>query len=355
MPFPTQSLETIRDRILRDISSQDNDADISTDSDNYVRATADAAAIEGLYQFQAWLYRQIFPDTADLAELVKYAAERGLSRKPARAATGKLSVTGIYGTTLPAGSSVRHVNGTMLVTTLDTPVGADGTAVVAVAAAVAGAVANGIVGNATITSPPLGIDAAAVVSTALANGSDIESQASLLDRYLTLLRRPPAGGNHYDYKRWAESIPGVASAYVYPLRRGLGTVDIVIVGPDGLPSDELIAQVQTYIDDQRPVTAWNCLVFAPTIINVDHDAKVKLTDGYQLADALTDAKAQLAALFANLAPGDTYYRSRGEAALSGISGVIDRELIAPAANVEATVDASQVQWLRLGAVTLELM
>ncbi|WP_413462564.1 baseplate J/gp47 family protein [Kingella kingae] len=46
------------------------------------------------------------------------------------------------------------------------------------------------------------------------------------------MRRPPAGGNQYDYKNWALSVDGVSSAYVYPLRRGLGTVDIAITSGD---------------------------------------------------------------------------------------------------------------------------
>lgn len=65
-----------------------------------------------------------------------------------------------------------------------------------------------------------------------------------------------------------------------------------------------------------------------------------------------DATAQLQAMFAGLAPGDTCYRSRCEAVISGLAGVIDRTLTAPAANVTAVVDETQVQWLRLGNVTL---
>lgn len=74
-------------------------------------------------------------------------------------------------------------------------------------------------------------------------------------RLLDLIRRPPAGGNKYDYRRWALEVDGVTAAYVYPLRRGLGMVDIVITSAAGLPSAEIIAATQAHIDDQRPVTA----------------------------------------------------------------------------------------------------
>lgn len=85
-------------------------------------------------------------------------------------------------------------------------------------------------------------------------GTDRESDASLLARLLEIIRRPPAGGNRYDYKNWALSVDGVTSAYVYPLRRGLGTVDIAITSADGVSSEETVRRVQAYIDEMRPVT-----------------------------------------------------------------------------------------------------
>ncbi|WP_230478800.1 baseplate J/gp47 family protein [Kingella kingae] len=73
---------------------------------------------------------------------------------------------------------------------------------------------------------PAGVQSDCVITAQ--GGTDAESDASLLARLLERLRRPPAGGNQYDYKNWALSVDGVSSAYVYPLRRGLGTVDIAI-------------------------------------------------------------------------------------------------------------------------------
>ena len=96
-----------------------------------------------------------------------------------------------------------------------------------------------------------------------------------------IIRRPPAGGNRYDYKNWALSVDGVTSAYVYPLRRGLGTVDIAITSADGVPSEETVRRVQAYIDEMRPVTAKNALVLKPTVTAVPVTVQVKL-DGIDL-------------------------------------------------------------------------
>lgn len=355
MALTAPDYDAIRDAILRDIRSQWPDADVTPDSDNYVRAAGVAAAIEGLYQYQAWLYRQIWPDSGDSEALEHHAAIRGLSRKPAAAAAGTVIVTGWVGTTVPAGSVMRHTNGTELTVLQDTPIGGDGSASVPVTAVVAGAAANGLTGQVTLTSPPLGVDAQATIDQALAGGADVESDADLLQRLLALIRQPPAGGNQYDYERWARDVPGVAAAYVYPLRRGLGTVDVVIVSPDGLPSAELVSDVQDYIDRMRPVTAFSSLVIAPQVLTQDVAAQVTLDADYTLADVQASAEAKLADAINALAPGEMLYKSRVEAVISALPGVIDRVVSTPAANVEAVVDASQVQWIRLGTVTLTLM
>lgn len=355
MLLQTPIYEAIRDAILRDIRNLLPAADVTPDSDNYVRASSVAAAAEGLYQHQAWLFRQIWPDTSDSEALEHHAAIRGLARKPAVAAVGSITVTGWIGTVVPAGSLARHTNGTELATMQDTPIGAGGTASVLVQAVVVGADANGLTGDVTLTSPPLGVDAQATLDAALAGGADIESDADLLQRLLSLIRQPPAGGNQYDYERWALDVPGVAGAYVYPLRRGLGTVDVVIVSDSGLPGAQLISDVQDYIDRVRPVTAYSSLVLAPEILSTDITAQVALDEGYTLADVQASAETQLAAAVNSLAPGETLYKSRVEAAISALPGVIDRTVSAPAANVTATVDAATVQWIRLGTVTLSLM
>ncbi|WP_304169770.1 baseplate J/gp47 family protein, partial [Lonsdalea britannica] len=168
-------------------------------------------------------------------------------------------------------------------------------------------------------------------------------------RLLELIRRPPAGGNRYDYKRWAMSVDGVTGAYIYPLRRGLGTVDTVITSADGLPSDVIIKNVQTYIDDVRPVTAKNHMVLAPTIKTVNFNISVSLS-GVTLANATANIKSAIGDYFDSLQPGDSIIRSQIEMLISQITGVIDRDVNSPETNVTASVNASTVEWLRVGDV-----
>ena len=63
MPYDIPDFEEIRNRILRDTRNFDRYAHITPDSDHYIRASATASAVEGLYDHQSWITRQIFPDT----------------------------------------------------------------------------------------------------------------------------------------------------------------------------------------------------------------------------------------------------------------------------------------------------
>lgn len=353
MPFIVPTFASIRDALLRDIQNQLPDADTGPDSDFFIRATSVASTVEGLYQHQAWITRQIFPDTADRDYLLLHARVRGLSPKPAVAASGQFRLTGTPAANGPPGLTIK-LGDQSYTTTQSTSLDANGTAVVTALASTAGTVGNAAANRvATLTAAPAGVSSQATV-VSMTGGVDSESDGELLARLLDVIRRPPAGGNKYDYRRWALAVPGVSAAYVYPLRRGLGTVDVVITSANGLPSADTLAAVQTYIDDVRPVTAKGFLVLAPTLKPVNISVLVQLS-GISLDDAKAAIEAALSGYFASLAPGEAAVKSRIEALISGTAGIGDRSVTQPAANVVAVVDAAKVEWLRLGTVTVGLM
>lgn len=349
MSFTVLDQDTVTSNILRDISNELPDADTGTDSDYAVRAAATGSAIEGLYEYQQWITNQIFPDTADPDMLLLHARVRGLSLKPAVAASGTVLLNGVPESTASAGTIVLLQNGTQYQTTADATTGADGTVTVAATAVVAGSAGNVAANTAfTISSPPEGFTSTGTI-VSMVGGTDVETYPELLARLLDVIQQPPAGGNQYDFRRWALSVPGVTAAYVYPLRRGLGTVDIVITASGGLPSADTIAACQDYIDSVRPVTAKNAFVLAPTIVTVDHSINV---DGMTPAAAQPLIQSALASYFAALSPGSTYVVSKAEAAVSDIAGITDSAFITPTANVVPEVDANAVQWVQLGNLTV---
>ncbi|UJB30315.1 baseplate J/gp47 family protein [Chromobacterium sp. Beijing] len=353
MAFSVPAFAKIREDLLRDIKNQLPDADTGPDSDYFIRASSVASAVEGLYQHQAWIVRQIFPDTADREYLELHARVRGLARKVAVAAQGQIKAYGTSGASVPTGLSAKL--GDQVYTTTSAGV-IDGTGIATVTA-----VANtaGTVGNATanaaleLTAAPSGVTSAASIVT-MTGGVDEEDDAALLARLLELIRRPPAGGNRHDYRRWAMEVPGVTAAYVYPLRRGLGTVDVVVTSAGSLPSEATIEAAQDYLDERRPVTAKNCLVLSPTPKTTNVSMLVQLS-GITLAAATAQIEAALAIYFDQLAPGETAIKSQLEALVSDLTGIVDRAVTLPTANVVPVVDEIKVEWVRLGIVTIAVM
>lgn len=350
MSFVTPDYQAIRDAILRDIANQVPDSATGEDSDFRVRSNATGAAIEGLYQHQAWIARQVLPDTADREVLERHASLRGITRKTATAATGTIHFTGTAGASIPIGTAANTSAGVGFVTTSAGTLDGTGNATVAAQASVAGSAGNQLATTAlTLNSAPAGVQSAAMITT-MTGGTDVETDDALRARLLFVLRNPPQGGAKHDYYIWAMEVDGVANAYPYPLRRGLGTVDVVIVTTGGVPGAPLIASVQSHINTVAPITA-DCLVLGPTGVSVAVTAALTLS-GITLAEATSAITAVLQDYFASLAPGDTVRRNRIGALIADVSGVVDYTLTAPAANVTTSVDATHVEMPVLGVVTL---
>lgn len=351
MPFALPSYDDLRAQILRNIQNQLPDAVTGPDSDFYARAAAYAAAVEGEYQHQAWVFRQIFPDTADAEYLQQQAARKGIIRKPASAAAGTVRFSGSIAVAVNIGTEVKTASGAAYLVTTAGVIGVGGTVDLPAQASTAGLAGNQAINTAALlSSAPAGILSAATILT-MTGGTDAETDASLLARLLDVLRNPPAGGNKYDYKQWALSIAGITQAWVFGQRRDVGTVDIAVLSNGAAPSAPLIAQVQAYIDTVRPVTASNALVLAPTFISVAVTAALTLS-GVTLVAATAAINAALDAYFATLQPGDTVIKTRIAAIIADTQGVTDFVLTLPAANQVTLVDATHLEIGKKGAVTL---
>ncbi|WP_274571548.1 baseplate J/gp47 family protein [Neisseria leonii] len=348
--FQTPTFDEIRDAVLRDTRSLDPTADISADSDHFVHASRLASCAVGQYAHQVWMAQQIFPDTADSEYLERHASLRGLRRRSPTTAAGSAVICGNVGAHVPAGTQIR-AGSRFYRTTEAAQIGSDGQTEVPIIADTAGSAANATDTAGQLMAPSAGVSADCRIQAA--GGTDTENDASLLSRLLELIRRPPAGGNRNDYKNWALNVDGVTSAYVYPLRRGLGTVDIAVTSAGGMPSDEVIGRVQAYIDEMRPVTAKSSLVFKPDVTTVPVTVQVR-TDGIDLPTAKERIETALTEYFNTLIPGDGLIVSQIEAAISNADGIADRRLTSPAANRNAEM-LRRIEWFKLGQITVTAM
>lgn len=357
MPYSTPSFEDIRERMLRDLRNLDADAHTGPDSDGFIRASATASAVEGLYAHQRWMARQIVPDTADTEYLEMHAGLRGLVRKPATAATGVVTLTGRAGAKVPRGTSFRDEQGILYATTQEALLAAvpesdgeaeEGKSDVPCAADQPGALPDLEHAPVTLLNAPDGVRGKGVL--VLTGGTDAESDAALLQRVLFYMRNPPGGGNAADYRRWALEVPGVTEAKVYPLRQGPGTVDIVIMGEAGIPGSDVVNACQTHIDEMRPVTA-RSVVYAPLPLPVDIALRIRVGGDATLETLRGPVEESLAAQFDLIQPGETLVLSKLLAAVVELPGVADAVMDKPAANVRAEA----MQWPRLGTVTVEAL
>jgi hypothetical protein len=118
----------------------------------------------------------------------------------------------------------------------------------------------------TWTTPPVGLSSTVLLSSPLVGAEDSETDAQLVARLLRRIQQPPRGGTAADYRVWAEESTdsngaslNIFRAYVYPLRSGLGSVDVVATyegsGLGRQPPGSEITKLQTALDQLRPVTA----------------------------------------------------------------------------------------------------
>ena len=194
--------------MLTDWRNQFPEADLSAGSLLYMKSACLASALWGLYKYQDWIARQIFPDTAETPYLEHHAWVRGIAR--------------------------------------------------------------------TIG----------------------ETDATYLARLLEYIRRPPAGGNKYDYVKWALEVNNVARAWCIPIPAGiLGTVAVIILANVTTTGSE-IPSSSARISVNTSVTA-NKLVDSAAAFTTDHvvaigDIVENPLRGTRTAVTAVDSATQLA-------------------------------------------------------------
>lgn len=145
----------------------------------------------------------------------------------------------------------------------------------------------------------------AVNPSAASGGYDIESGESLAARTLERIRTPSTSGNIADYRKWSLSVSGVEKVKVFPLARGNGTVDVVIIADNNtFAPDILLEKVSDYIEEQRPIGA-DVQVTSAEPVEIILDANVVKMDGYTADDIKGQLYEQLQVFLASLAFSST--------------------------------------------------
>lgn len=191
-----------------------------------------AGGITDLHAKQQASQRAVMPSTARGAELVEWCNITGIKRKGATAArkSQALRLRGTNGSTTTIGDSLVHqpsglryqVGNTAII-----PVA--GFIDVDVVAIDVGAITRLEAGEVLeFLAAPSGISTRAELQLAIdEDGFDQELETSLSQRMLATFGKPASGGNDADWQAWCLAFTGVANAFVYAGRNGIGSIDVV--------------------------------------------------------------------------------------------------------------------------------
>ncbi len=282
-----KSLENIHKKMLAELP-EDLDKSQGQHVYNLTKPTA-LIASELCQQTIPNVLRIIFPMWAYGEWLDRHAYVRGISRRPATASSGTLTLVVTAGTRIPAGAkfSTASVDGKPAVTFRATKaLIADGeTLELPVECTETGPSGNVIAHTVVFKVTKLDGVKAVDNNTAITGGTDEEDDESLRARILEIDRSKSVSyvGSISDYKRWSREVAGVGEVTVIPAEDDSGLVKLVITDSNGDPANEnLCREVYDHImspdDPDFRLTAPNVklLVTPPDIINVRIEAIVEM-------------------------------------------------------------------------------
>ena len=267
----------------------------------------------------------------------KHAQLRGVARRQAAKATGTVrfymgqpqeTETGI-----PEGTVCMTAAGVRFLTTRAVEVKAGETfADAPVIADEAGA--SGNVGAGAIVFmalPPMRIVACANLEP-LTNGLDEEGDKELRERVLATYQRLANGANNAFYRQAAMSFDEVAAVTVLPKYDGVGTVGVVPAAQGGIPSQELLKEMQAYFDRVREI-ACEVQVIPPTEHKVDLELTLWVEKDRDFNTVADTVKRTLTGWFNGERLGQPLLRARLTSLVFGVDGVANCEFTKPAADL----------------------
>jgi uncharacterized phage protein gp47/JayE len=289
MAFEIKSLDEIHAILLADFEARFPGWDLSTFSDDWKRLRILAASRWALHHQVKLELDELFPDTASIDGLLRWGVLLQLARKgatPSRKSKA-LRVFGAAGAPIITGETLAAANGTRYQVNEDESVGSGGFVDVDILAISTGSATRLEAGDElTFEAPPADIEGTAELQLDLdEGGEDVEEVEDYRIRILDRLAQPGMGGNANDYKQWAKEVDDVATAHVYPLRGGVGSVDLAILakgsGSVRAPSAALVAAVSDHIHSVRPVSMRDFRVLEAEAVSQDIELAVRTRPGIQ--------------------------------------------------------------------------
>jgi uncharacterized phage protein gp47/JayE len=332
MPFTRPTLASLIAQAKSDLAAHLTGADtLLRRSVEAVLARVVAGVAHGLHGHMVWLSKQLIPDRAEGAWLVRWASIRGITPVAAVKAQLVIGITGSNGSVCPATTRWTTADGTLYTQN------ADATIAVGVATAIVTALVAGDAGNQdagvilSLVSPVSGITATSTVTSTSVTGFDQETPAALLVRYLHDLRTPPSGGGPGDYVRWAKLVAGVTRAWEIAHADGPNRPALYFVCDASspiIPDAGVVATVQASLNAHAPVAS-SPTAYAPTGTAINFTIHLNI-DSAAARAAVTAELAGLVTMFGSF--GGTMYRNDIVNTISAVVGSENFSLTLPAAD-----------------------
>jgi uncharacterized phage protein gp47/JayE len=222
-----------------------------------VQARSHSGVMALLYRFGAWIYDQIFPQTADREALLRIGASYSLYPNAAVAAILTATATGANDTVTQAGW-LWQINGVVYEQLEDVAI-SGGTAAISVECLTAGVVGNLDNGDEiSLATPQAGVDNVATITATTTTGEDEEDIDTFRATVIQRLAQRPQGGAVQDYVGWALEVAGVVKAFAFNTAPGVVSVYplIALTGPR-VPASPKLAEVEAYLNDthRKPLCA----------------------------------------------------------------------------------------------------
>lgn len=345
MAFSIKSFSQLRQDIVQEIRNKTG-LTINDDSDAAIRADGTASVVEGLYHHQLYIQKQMFVATADESFLYLHAVRLECPRNGGSKATGRVKANSNTAVTIPAGTKLTDGKGHYWLTLYKEQLSANKTREIQVIAEQAGVSWN-FDGQQLLWVSPLAGVAAQVDVIEMSGGIDVEEVEAWRQRMqakeaLGLIRDREA-----DLERVVKDVSGVADVFIFPKRRGLGSLDVAVTAagnPPNSPSTALLAAVQAALEEYSGFWA-DVRAYAPT------KEYLNISATYTGTASQSDVEQTIREYVGLLIPGETFVVSTLVSRIKGLTGVTDVQ-ITPSLNQIPTLTVFITGWLRIGNLTV---
>ena len=316
MKYNQETYEAIRQRILDSMTN-----DIDKREGSFVSNMISPVGVEfAKYYIELDNILSImFLEDATNEYLDKKVYDFGIERKMGTVARGTIKVTGENGTHIPQNSEVIS-QGELSFFTLEDAWINEGIALIEVEASDVGTEYN-IIQN-SIDKFVININGVESVTNEkeFKEGTNVETDEELRERFFEIIRRPATSGNIYHYEQWAKEIDGINQARVKPLWNGNGTVKVIVSNDNNIVDEEIVAKCQEYINTVKPIGA-DVTVITPTSLDINVTANIYIENGYDATKAKLDFEENLKKYLSSC--NDTVVYTRVASCLGSVEGVKD--------------------------------